>query len=356
MQTEAMDHDADERAAWMEESTDMLANGHGMGLARGENHAHRMAKRLAWFSVALGTAELCAPRLLASLAGARVGRRTSMTGVRLLGLREIASGVGILAQRNPAPWLWARVAGDVMDLAVLGRTLAEPRADRARTMTAIASVVGVTAMDLKSAIDLTRNGVDAAPAGIHVLSAITVNRPREEVYLFWRDLEHLPLFMSHLESVEVRGSRSTWRAKGLAGLTFEWDAELVADRPNEIISWRSCEGADVPNQGSVRFLDAPGGRGTEVRVELRYDPPAGKIGATFAKLFGKEPGQEIAGDLRRFKQVIETGEVLHSDASIHRWMHPARPSSSSESKRSTLGRVTAGAGSQSQRRGRQVAQ
>jgi uncharacterized membrane protein len=357
MQTEAMDHDAYERAAWMEDGTQMLTHGHGTGLAGRENYALQTARRLAWFSVALGTAELFLPRLLASLAGARVGRRTSMTGVRLLGLREIASGLGILSQKNPAPWLWARVAGDVMDLAVLGRTLVEPRTERARTMTAIASVVGVTAMDLKSALELTRNGTDASPVGVHVLSAITVNRPREEVYLFWRDFEHLPLFMSHLESVEVHGSRSTWRAKGIAGITFEWDAELVADQPNENIAWRSCEGSQVPNQGSVRFLDAPGGRGTEVRVELRYDPPAGKLGASFAKLFGKEPGQEIAGDLRRFKQVIETGEVLHSDASIHRRMHPARPSSSpSQDGRATGGRAAKTTRSKSQGRGREVAQ
>lgn len=356
MQTEAMENDAYERGAWMEEGTDMLANGHGAGLARSEPRALRTAKQLAWFSVALGAAELLTPRLVASLAGARIGRRTSMTGVRLLGLREVASGFGILAQKNPAPWLWARVAGDVMDLALLGRTLVEPKAERARTMAAIASVVGVTAMDVKSALELTRNGVDGAPFGIHVLSAITVNRPREEVYLFWRDLEHLPLFMSHLESVEVHGTRSTWRARGIAGITFEWDAQIVADRPNETIAWRSCDGSDVPNQGSVRFLDAPGGRGTEVRVELRYDPPAGKLGASFAKLFGKEPGQEIAGDLRRFKQVIETGEVLHSDASIHKRMHPARPSSE-EDPRSTLGPITTGnTRSNSQRRGKQVAQ
>jgi uncharacterized membrane protein len=151
------------------------------------------------------------------------------------------------------------------------------------------------------------------------------------VYRYWRDLEHLPTFMAHLESVTMQDSgRSKWIAKGPMGIHIEWQAEIVADQPNENIAWRSCEGSDVPNQGSVRFLDAPGGRGTEVRVELRYDPPTGALGAAVAKLFGAEPGQEIAGDLRRFKQVIETGEVLHSDASIHKGPHPARPSPSSQ--------------------------
>jgi uncharacterized membrane protein len=198
-------------------------------------------------------------------------------------------------------------------------------------MTALGSVLGVTALDVASAIELTRNERRGFTAneGIHVLSAITVNRPREEVYRYWRDLEHLPKFMAHLESVRVQDGRSRWRAKGPLGMPIEWEAEIVADQPNENLAWRSCEGADVPNQGSVRFLDAPGGRGTEIRVELHYDPPTGALGAAVAKLFGAEPGQEIAGDLRRFKQVIETGEVLHSDASIHKGPHPARPSDES---------------------------
>ncbi|MET0591837.1 MAG: SRPBCC family protein [Polyangiaceae bacterium] len=329
MQTEALESDVDDRGAWMEESAEMLANGHGVGLAQHEDHAIRRANRLGWFGVALGAVELLAPHAVASLVGARVRPSRSLMSVRFMGMREIALGIGILSQRNRAPWLFARVAGDLVDLAILGKTLASRRSDHARTRAAIASVIGVTAMDLKTAIELSQHGrEDTVEHGIHVLSAITVNRSREDVYAFWRDFEHLPLFMSHLESVEVHGSRSTWRAKGIGGMTFRWDAEFVADQPNESIAWRSCAGADVPNQGSVHFLDAPGGRGTEVRVELRYDPPAGKVGAKLAKLFGKEPGQEITGDLRRFKQVIETGEVLHSDASIHKWMHPARPSAS----------------------------
>ena len=179
----------------------------------------------------------------------------------------------------------------------------------------------------------------AEAEGIHVLSAITVNRPREEVYRYWHDLENLPTFMAHVRQVTVQpNGRSRWVARGPAGVSIEWEAEIVADQPNENLAWRSCEGADVPNQGSVRFLDAPGGRGTEVRVELRYDPPTGALGAAVAKLFGAEPGQEIAGDLRCFKQVIETGEVLHSDASVHRGRHPGRPSRSSARGESSVPR------------------
>jgi uncharacterized membrane protein len=110
-------------------------------------------------------------------------------------------------------------------------------------------------------------------------------------------------------------------------LSVQWEAEIVLDRPNEAIGWRSVEGStSIPNRGVVRFSPAPGERGTLIYVELKYEPPAGTLGAAFAKLFGEEPGQQIASDLRRLKQVLETGEVVHSDASIHRAPHPARPS------------------------------
>ena len=155
---------------------------------------------------------------------------------------------------------------------------------------------------------------------------MTINRSPEEIYHFWRDFQNLPRFMDHLESVDVLDERrSHWRAKAPAGKTVEWDAEIIEDRPNELIAWRSLENADVPNTGSVRFVPAPGGRGTEVHVELKYDPPGGAVGVAIAKLFGEEPNQQVATDLRRFKQVMETGEVVQSDASIHRGPHPARP-------------------------------
>jgi uncharacterized membrane protein len=105
----------------------------------------------------------------------------------------------------------------------------------------------------------------------------------------------------------------------------EWDAEITEDRPNELIAWRSLPDSQVPNSGQVRFRDAPGNRGTEVIVELKYQPPGGKIGALIAKLFGEEPGQQVKGDLRRLKQVMEIGEIVHSDASIYPGPHPAQP-------------------------------
>jgi uncharacterized membrane protein len=147
-----------------------------------------------------------------------------------------------------------------------------------------------------------------------VQQAITVNRTPEEAYRFWHDLPNLPRFMEHLEAVEVTGDgRSRWRARGPAGTKAEWEAEVTEDRPAEVIAWRSVAGSGVDTAGAVRFTPAPGGRGTEVRVELRYSPPAGAVGKAFARLFGASPQRQVASDLRRFKQVLETGQVLVSD-------------------------------------------
>ena len=150
---------------------------------------------------------------------------------------------------------------------------------------------------------------------LHVQKSVTVMRPRAEVFQFWRRLENLPTFMYHLKSVEVNGARSHWVARAPGGGDVEWDAEIIADREGEFLSWRSLEGSEIRNEGSVRFKDAPADRGTELRVELSYDAPAGKVGALVAKLLGEEPSQQITDDLRRFKQVMETGEVVLSDGS-----------------------------------------
>ena len=148
-------------------------------------------------------------------------------------------------------------------------------------------------------------------------TAITINRPVEDVYRFWRDFTNLPSFMNHLESVEVTGNgRSHWTANAPAGRTVDWDAELVEDEPNQRLAWRSLDGSQVSNSGSVSFTPAPGDRGgTEVRVELSYDPPGGALGKVVAKLFGEEPQQQVTDDLRRLKQVLETGEVVRSEGS-----------------------------------------
>ncbi|MGE0161083.1 MAG: SRPBCC family protein [Gemmatimonadales bacterium] len=151
---------------------------------------------------------------------------------------------------------------------------------------------------------------------IRVRRSVTINRDRDEVYRYWRDLDHLPAFMIHLDSVQQRDARhSQWVAHAPAGGQVEWDAEIVEDRPGELIRWQSLDGSEVPNGGVVRFIEAPGDRGTEVHVDLQYDAPGGRLGAVIAKIFGEEPGQQLRDDLRRFKQVMEVGEVVISEGS-----------------------------------------
>jgi uncharacterized membrane protein len=146
--------------------------------------------------------------------------------------------------------------------------------------------------------------------GIRVDKAITIAKPREEVFRFFRDFSNLPRFMKHLASVRETGEgRSHWVAKGPAGRPVEWDAVVHNEIPNELIAWRSLPGADVDSAGSVWFRDAPGNRGTEVKVELQYNPPAGVLGAAFAALWGEEPGQQVQEDLHGLKQVLEIGEI-----------------------------------------------
>ena len=144
--------------------------------------------------------------------------------------------------------------------------------------------------------------------GIQVEKSITINTDPQALYVFWRKLENLPRFMSHLEAVTVLDSkRSHWVAKGPARSKVEWDAEIINEIPGELIGWRSIEGSRVDHAGSVHFERTP--HGTEVRVVLRYDPPAGILGAAFARLFGEDPAVQIGEDLRQLKQIIETGEI-----------------------------------------------
>ncbi len=147
--------------------------------------------------------------------------------------------------------------------------------------------------------------------GVKVEESVTINRPVLEVYRFWRNFENLPRFMDHLESVTViDDTRSHWVAKGPAGTKVEWDAIIHNEVSDELIAWRSLPGAEVNNAGSVHFTPTPDGTGTDVRVVLSYEPPAGMLGVTVAKLLGEEPSKQVADDLRRFKQVMDSGDVM----------------------------------------------
>jgi uncharacterized membrane protein len=168
----------------------------------------------------------------------------------------------------------------------------------------------------------------------------TIRKAPSQVYEFWRRLENLATFMAHLDEVRATdGRHSHWTASAPFGRSVEWDAETTEDVPGERIAWRSLDGADVPNSGQVRFKPAPGGRGTEVYVLLSYEMPGGALGRAAAKYFGEEPSQQLDDDLRRFKQVIETGEVVRSDGAPRGKQareefpqHPAQPLTDEERK------------------------
>jgi len=209
---------------------------------------------------------------------------------------SIAAGAGLAAyglsrlKRNG--WMYAGLGGLLLRRGVTAHC---------DLYEAIGVNTAVPADDTRAALGGSR--------GVNVLESVTINRSIEELYRFWRNLENLPQFMRHLESVEkITDTISHWRAKGPAGLSVEWDAEIYNEIANKLIAWRSLEGADVVSAGSVNFDRAAGGQATRVTVHLQYSPPMGKVGAAIARLFGADAETEIREDLRRFKQRVETGQ------------------------------------------------
>jgi len=220
-----------------------------------------VARGLGWFSIGLGITEILAPRQLSKLIG--IDERPVL--MRMLGVRETLSGVGILLQDNPAASLWSRVAGDGMDLALLGAAMASDSSEKSNLVAATAAVAGVTALDAFCSIQLTRWGrVRLAK------SVITVNRPQGEVYAFWREPENLNQFIKSIPA----------------------EFEIISARPDEFMEWRSTDGVAVKS-GSVSFSPAFGRDGTEVRVVVD----------------GLIPTRLLHEDLRRSKRLIETGEI-----------------------------------------------
>ena len=226
---------------------------------------------------------------------ARVRSRRNMSGAdRWL---SVAAGTGLalygLSRRKPAGWFLAAMGGLLLQRGASGHC---------HTYDLLGINTAGTGEDTRRAL--------SGSAGTHVDESVTINRPIEELYRFWRNLENLPQFMHHLESVErVTDTLSRWRAHGPGGKIVEWNAEIINEVPNKVIGWRSIEGSDVVSAGSVNFDNVGPGRGTRVQVHLQYSPPGGKVGAAVARLLGRDAATEIREDLRRFKQILETGEV-----------------------------------------------
>lgn len=294
--------------------------------------APKASRALGWFSLGLGLGELVFPGRVARLAGVN-NRFATRSLMRALGAREVAAGVGLFSQPTKPGWLWTRVLGDLVDLALLGAAMFSRRTNRRRTGLATAAIVGVTAIDAWAGQAALAAG--AAP----VRRAITIGRSSDEVYEYWRQLTNLPLFMKQVEAVEVLDPhRSRWLARGSRGQSVVWDAEILEDRPGELLRWRSFDGAMLQHEGKVRFSPTPDLTGTEVHWELRPGPSRG-LGAVLRALV--EPVSEVVVggkmdvDLGRLKQLLETGEIAHSDASIHRRPHAARPAAASEKTEGT---------------------
>jgi uncharacterized membrane protein len=282
---------------------------------------------LGWFSLGLGLAEIMAPGPLARLIGVP-DRAATRWVFRALGIREFGAGLGLLSQPHKAGWLWGRVAGDVVDLSLLGATLLSPRSNRARMGAAITAVLGVTVLDAWAAQKTSERRHEP------VLRSVTIRKPVGEVYAYWRQLTNLPGFMSQLEAVTVVDARrSRWRARLPGDASVSWDAEIVEDRPGELIRWRTSDEGLVHHEGQVRFVPAPDGKSTEVHVCINYTRERG-VGAAFKSMVAPVAdlalGEQLESDLGRLKQLLQIGHVMRSDASIHRGMHPGRPAAPEE--------------------------
>jgi len=284
-----------------------------------ERTTEQLTRALGLASLALAVPAIWKPQLVAKVTG--FGRNPRAAGmIRAVGLRELGHAVGLVA--GPRSAVWTRVAGDTMDLALLGRALHARTRGTSRERIELTTVVvaGIAAVDLYAAVRAARTSQHGPgrPGPLQLQASVTVNRSPEEVYAYWRDFQNLPTFMLHLQSVEpVAEGVWRWQANAPLRKAVAWEAEVTGDEPGRRISWRSLPEGDVDNSGTVHFAPAPGDRGTEVKVVLHYDVPGGRLGRAVARLLGEEPEQQVRDDLRRFKQVVETGDVVRSDSLPH---------------------------------------
>jgi len=271
----------------------------------------KVMRGLGWLSLGLSIPPLLMPKEFGRALGVGDAPRHRATAV-VVGVQELAAAAGLLGQQSPA-WLWYRAGGDLVHLGMLGRALKNHDGrGLERTAAAFAAVLGITGVDVYAAVTRSRKKVE-----MDTTATTTVGLPEQEVYEMWR-------------------RRSCWPAGASSDRAVERDAEITEDVPGQRITWRTSS-AGIRNEGSIRFVPAPGGRGTEVHVKLRYEMPGGKLGEAVARYFGEDPRQQLDDDLRRFKQVAETGEVVRSEgapggkrARREFPQHPARPLTNDE--------------------------
>jgi uncharacterized membrane protein len=299
-------------------------------------HHDRLGLVLGWMSVGLGAPLLAQPDAVTRASGLGEGSKQRALA-RAVGARELVHAAGLLSPRLRNRWVWTRVVGDAMDLAVLARALRRHDGQRiGRTFAATAAIAGITGLDVYAGLRLRRQS--RKEHAVDLTATTTVGKDPQEVYAFWRQFDRLPDFMAHVEDVrQLDDKRSHWKVSAPFGHTVEWDAEIIEDVPGERLVWHSVKGADVDNAGTVTFTRAPRAQGTEIHVTLTYDVPGGKLAEALARWAGEDPHQQLDDDLRRLKQVLETGEVVRSDGAPwgkrarHEFpQHPAQPLSDDE--------------------------
>lgn len=154
---------------------------------------------------------------------------------------------------------------------------------------------------------------DKAGDFAYVGRSVTINRPRAELFAYWHDFQNLPTFMENVESIQSTGGKTAvWTIRAPVGTTVELETEVTEVVENSSISWRSIEGSQIKTEGRVSFTDAPGDRGTVVTADIAYTPPAGDLGRVLAKLFMAEPNIQARHELKRFKMLMEAGEISTS--------------------------------------------
>ncbi|HTT05962.1 MAG TPA: SRPBCC family protein [Steroidobacteraceae bacterium] len=305
--------------SWDEGRTRQLAARSGnvprsSNTARSSDDAVRLARALGWFSIGLGAAELVVPRALGRVVG--IQRPGTM---RALGLRELAAGAAILTRPREPAFLWSRVAGDALDLALLGAAFGARDARRGRLTAALGTVAAVTAVDVVASRRLSAASLDRQAAPVEISLSVAVDRGAEELYRFWRNLANLPRFMSSVREVRPLDGLAPeqarrWHWVGLAPVgSLEWESEITDERPGELIAWRSSSVTPLAFEGTVHFAAAPNGEGTLVRLRMRYAGGGGAATAAVARMLRQLPRQQMKAELRRFKQLIETGEIATID-------------------------------------------
>ena len=273
-------------------------------------NAPRTARGLGWFSLGLGLVEVAAPNALARVLGAR--RRPALVRTAY-GLREIAVGAGLLATGRPGPWVWARVAGDALDLATLAAVARRPGARGGAVALALGSVAAVTALDVRTALALGGDPPDGerpdgVPAGAEtVRGSVVVDRPPDEVYWAWRDPVTVATMLSRYLEVRAESPElAHLRPRTPLGRALRWSWDVPEDEPGVFMRFRSLPGSAVPNGGTATLHPADGGA-TRLEVEGWFRAPGGRAGA--AALSGLGLGADAALDdvLRRFKELVESG-------------------------------------------------